>query len=341
MTPNTINGQRLRLQHQRGISIVEILVGLAIALIGTIIMFQMMENWSERKRTTAAGSDAQISGALAMYSLERDIKQAGYGFAGAYQASTLYAGCNVSATTPYLLAPLVITDGAGGAPDTITTLYGVSTAMSSSQSLVSSFAAGGTSMTLNYEAGIRNGDQLIVASSAANCAQVSVTAAPTSVTINVAAPAGFAAAGGSVYNMGGQPVRNQWSVQNGRLTSINTLLAGAAVAEVAEGVINIQAQYGLDTDANSVVDTWQSTAPNWTQLRAVRIGVVARSQQYEKLIVTSTAPSWSGGAFTMTHLDGSAGGGAHTNPTQDWRHYRYRVYETTIPLRNAIWGSSP
>ena len=25
----------------------------------------------------------------------------------------------------------------------------------------------------------------------------------------------------------------------------------------------------------------------------------------------------------------------------DWRNYRYRVYETTVPLRNLIWSNDP
>jgi hypothetical protein len=25
----------------------------------------------------------------------------------------------------------------------------------------------------------------------------------------------------------------------------------------------------------------------------------------------------------------------------DWKHYRFRVYETVIPLRNTIWGQIP
>jgi type IV pilus assembly protein PilW len=27
------------------------------------------------------------------------------------------------------------------------------------------------------------------------------------------------------------------------------------------------------------------------------------------------------------------------DPANNWRHYRYRVYETVIPLRNMLWGS--
>ncbi len=46
----------------------------------------------------------------------------------------------------------------------------------------------------------------------------------------------------------------------------------------------------------------------------------------------------------MTNLDGTADSfaGAPNNPDpNNWRFYRYRVYEKVIPLRNMIWGTSP
>ena len=48
------------------------------------------------------------------------------------------------------------------------------------------------------------------------------------------------------------------------------------------------------------------------------------------------APKWASGYFTMTNVDGTAD--TSPNDANDWRHYRYRVYEKVIPLRNTIWG---
>ena len=33
----------------------------------------------------------------------------------------------------------------------------------------------------------------------------------------------------------------------------------------------------------------------------------------------------------MTNLAGTSG--------TDWHHYRYRVYETIVPMRNMIWSN--
>jgi type IV pilus assembly protein PilW len=91
-----------------------------------------------------------------------------------------------------------------------------------------------------------------------------------------------------------------------------------------------------------VVDTWNATLPanevQWMQVRAVRIALLARSAKFEKTAVTAdciaptnppNSPYWSGGCFAMTDLaDGT-----------DWHFYRYRTYETVVPLRNMIWSN--
>ena len=67
--------RRLQLGHaQRGFSLVEIMVAAAIALIGIVVIFQVLAVWEERKRTTSSGSDAQIAGTIAMYNLDRDVR---------------------------------------------------------------------------------------------------------------------------------------------------------------------------------------------------------------------------------------------------------------------------
>ena len=64
-----------------GLSLVEILVGVAIGLIGIVAIFQAVAVWSKHTATTSAGGDAQVAGTLALFNIERDLKQAGHGFA--------------------------------------------------------------------------------------------------------------------------------------------------------------------------------------------------------------------------------------------------------------------
>jgi type IV pilus assembly protein PilW len=77
----------------------------------------------------------------------------------------------------------------------------------------------------------------------------------------------------------------------------------------------------------------------------VRVAVVARSAQPEKPAAglgapcdtTTVAPTWSGNTGIARSFDLS------TIPLPagvTWQCYRYRVFETTVPLRNWIWKSS-
>ena len=112
----------------RGFSIVELLVAMLIGLIGMIIIFQVFEVSEGIKRTTTSGGDAQQNGAVALYVIEHDLRNAGMGF-----NDVSYAGCNILAwdskrATPDFtmsLVPVLITPGAAATiPDKITVFYG-------------------------------------------------------------------------------------------------------------------------------------------------------------------------------------------------------------------------
>ena len=132
MTPS------FRCRFQSGFTLVEVLVGMAVALIGMVMMFQAMQVWDARKRTTAGGSDAQVAGSIAMFSLERDLKMAGYGFGNATAMNCTVAAYDSRRSAPgtfsFPMVPVLIGDGPAGAPDSLTVLYGSGTTMSSSQS---------------------------------------------------------------------------------------------------------------------------------------------------------------------------------------------------------------
>ena len=111
-------------RRSRGVTLVEIMVGVAIGLIGTVAIFQAVGAWSRHTQTTSAGADAQVAGTLALFSIERDVKAAGHGFG---TAATAVMGCSVTSVLPgpaFNLRPIDIQQGAGGAPDTISILYG-------------------------------------------------------------------------------------------------------------------------------------------------------------------------------------------------------------------------
>ncbi len=388
----------------RGFTLIEILVGVGIGVIGILVMFRMVALWDTHTRSATSGSDAQVSGTLAMFNLERDIKQAGMGFGN---ADAPFLGCPVTADfngapINFNLSPVQILQGALGAPDQVLVLYGDSSFYGGKEpapdasipnavlrrdlAFTSSTA---TSKTLERRGMFRAGDLAVVAGNesalpgSATCALIEVTdtSNPDNLTIGhtgglynsfystaASGVARFNPAGGTggtfttgrIYNLGPIPQLNVWQIRaDGALTRSDFLHTGP-VTDVAERVVNLKAEYGIDTNNDRVVDTWTATpAPpvDWSTVLAIRTAVVVRSKQFEKSIDpnTNTAfavtpdarnPCWANcdaaHTFVMTNVDGT---GDTFNDTMadpnNWRYYRYRVYERTIPLRNLLWGTAP
>lgn len=382
-----------RPQRARGFSLVEILVGVAIGVVGMLVIFKTIATWDTHTRSTSAGSDAQSAGALAMFNLERDIKQAGQGFMGigpAVAAPPNSLGCAVTGidtltgrNLAFNMVPveIVLT---GGQPDTLNVLYGNSPFFVSEERFTASTA---TTKTLNRRNGFKTGD-LAIAAVGANCNLLQVTddtnadgrtithadgvvfpnfyavpAGTLTARYNSAALPALGALG-NIYSLGPVPRRASWVIDaaGGNLTSTE-LFGGAPAFVVGEGVVNMKAVYGLDTDADRMVDTWTNITPatpaGLAQVLSVRVGLLVRSRQFERTAdqsasgvpaaVTPNVPNWSGDAlgvantaFVMTNIDGTpdAFGPNDPNPL-NWRFYRYRVYEKEIPLRNVIWGMTP
>jgi type IV pilus assembly protein PilW len=67
----------------RGLSLVELMVGIVIALIATVVIFQVFAVSESYKRSTTGGSDALQSGSFSAYTLSRLIGAGGAGFAAA------------------------------------------------------------------------------------------------------------------------------------------------------------------------------------------------------------------------------------------------------------------
>jgi len=365
-------------KYGQGLSLIELLIGMGLSLLAIVAIYQVLNVWESRKRTVTSGSGAQISGSIGITEIERDMQLSGMGFGNASSATI---GCSVAAhnstlTThdfSFTFSPVVITDGASGAPDVVRILYGNSAYVVNIQKVNSSTSS---SKTLQFRTGFNAGDLVVVSgNSPRDCNMFEVTGndpgdietidhgtasytnfytnAATIPTMNVAGTTTAYPNGAEIYNLGPGAQLTEWKVTSGVLTRMNVLRDNTAI-EVTDGVVNLQAQYGIDGANGGTVNgriedaEWTNTAPtDWTKLLAVRFAVLARSGQYEKDVVTPSGlanpddgPSWAGGSFKMLNLDGSSGASAPAAIANDWKHYRYRVYETVVPLRNMLWGAT-
>jgi len=369
----------------RGVSLVEILIGVTIGVIGILAIFQTVAVWNKHTQTTTSGGDAQIAGTLALFNLERDLKQAGHGF---NTALPQIMGCAVTAADlnpprppfQFPLQPVTITAGAGGAPDTITTLYGDSSYFVDQETFA---AATTTSKTLRRRGGFHPGDLAVIAGNwtplpgTALCELIEITAdgnidgrtvdhttgnyntfyggAATIPRFNPAAGSNPLFGGGAIFNLGPRPQRNVWSVaSNGTLQRAEQFNPTPQL-QIADGIVSLKAQYGVDVDNDCRVDNWVTAAPaDMTQVLAIRVGLLVRGRQFERNRdsdstvvanpVTPAVPTWAGSGvgsdFVMTNVDGTPDAPATAGPN-NWRYYRYRVYERVIPMRNMVWGTSP
>ncbi|HEY2558539.1 MAG TPA: PilW family protein [Caldimonas sp.] len=371
-----------------GLSLVEVLVGVAIGLIGVVAIFQAIAVWSRHTSTTTAGGDAQVAGTLALFNIERDVKQAGHGFG---RAISQVMGCDVAATdtTParafnFGLRPVEIAASAGGAPDSISILYGNSSFYVEEGDFTDATAS---TKKMRRRGGFKIGDVAVVAvnpgasAATAACQLVQLTddTDPDGYTVahstvpfvsfyaasSPAAASRFNSAvapgalSGTMYNLGPDPRLDVWSIQNNHVLVRGDSIHATAPIPIGEGVINLKAEYGVDGDGDGVISPaeWQTAAPaDWRRVLAIRVAVLVRSRQFEKhgdagaasgvLAVTPTVknPYYFGDAvnrkFLMTNVDGSADTLSDTDvDPNNWRFYRYRVYERVIPLRNMLWGN--
>jgi hypothetical protein len=123
------------------------------------------------------------------------------------------------------------------------------------------------------------------------------SAVPVNSRFNPAGGTGGVFANGRIYNLGPNPQRNIWTVRaDGTLTRSDALHPGPPV-DVAERVMNLKAEYGLDTDGDRRPDTWTTVAPvDWTTLIAVRTAILVRSRQYEATVDPNTNTPFPGDA---------------------------------------------
>lgn len=156
-----------------------------------------------------------------------------------------------------------------------------------------------------------------------------------------------------------------WLVQDGvlRLRATNLGADGGAAHAVADNIVSLKAQYGFDKrgadfdpEMGMQVGEWSSEMidadadgvtggpGDYQRIAALRIAVVARARTPERpgadgvctaqpvamKVFGSEQPL--GAVTAEVELDLSV-----TGDTVDWRCYRYRAFETIVPMRNTGW----
>jgi type IV pilus assembly protein PilW len=130
-------------------------------------------------------------------------------------------------------------------------------------------------------------------------------------------------------------------------------VGGAGAQAIADGIVQMNAIYGVDTTGNGTQDEWDGPAGNWDintvmgsplkmkQIVSVRVALVVRGEYYDTKRDPLTGNPVAVSPATLTYFNGlvdhsgaSLKGTIALNPTE--QQFRYRVFEFTVPLRNML-----
>lgn len=363
--------------RQQGFGLVEVMVGLVVAMVTVLAVMQAMNQAEAARRVTVGGDDAQLNASMALHLLGRELRRAGHGING-FEV----LGCSLSYTTSEdgqaitlaQLAPVTLNADqvAAGDSHTDTLLLVTGNAAGPAEGDATTATTTSSTYTITTASNFVAGDYVVVAdaSRSSSCALklAQVTAVSGQVLTVSNGDAGHAS-GSLVFNLGASPRIQAYAVRNGDLTvcdflaydcsSTSTASTGSSTVWVplASQVVSLRAQYAKDTTSSAmdgVADQFDTYSPGdsddnlsayalqcrWARILGVRLAVVGRSVPYDR-----SAPSE--GVSTLTWSGGTVDtGNVPSNPValavdlsglSDRAYHRYRLMETVVPLRNIIW----
>lgn len=217
-----------------------------------------------------------------------------------------------------------------------------------------------TSITVGNGFGIQANDYLLGVLPGGKCSLAQVTSNPspyTTITLSSSnSPTTGLNTAVNVFDLGAQPILTLFGVD----TNSNTLVSydllqrsagtnAPSVIPIAEGIITMKVLYGVHTGAGGAgepadqVDQWVQPTGTWSlatltastpaastavsNIKAIRIAVVAQSRLPERSTDYVGPP-------TLTLFSDQPTATQYSIPLN--KQYRYRVYDTTIPIRNSL-----
>lgn len=349
-----------RYRQSAGFSLIELLVALAIGMLAVLVISQTFLFFEGQKRATTGTANAQVDGNIALYSISRELQMGGWGLMpvvnSAFECNRIEVDHDGNAGTATIdaVSPVVILDGVGvNGSDDIVIRAGQSPGVPVS---IVSLGGGAGEIVVNNNFGCGVGDVALITNGNA-CSLTQVTA------LSAAPAAGAAAAPASitVANSAGAVAAGEIACLGAWQQSIYSVVAGGLSrngAVIVPNVVDVQAQYGISAAASSnQVTQWVNatgiwaasalTVANRNRIKAVRIAVIARNSLLERDPVSTACSSISLAQPTgVCAWDATSANPAVASPAPtvdlsgdpDWDRYRYRVFETIIPLRNVIWS---
>ena len=340
-----------RLSHlQSGFSLIEVMVGLVLSLLVSLVIMQVFAVFEGQKRSSSGSADAQTNGSIAMYNLQRDLQLAGFALP-LFSSNNAPLQCTAFIPSGTNISPVSITDGGteAGASDILTVRYGTSDA-GGSPAIISTVNSGNEVLVLN-NASCKVNDSVII-SKGTDCLfmQNGVTSLSDTTGITLNKPSAATINSDASLSCLGAWKAISYSINSG--SQLSRSENGIASPNVDE-IVNLQAQYGIADPPNSTGDNnntiarWvNATGETWSNpnianrklIKAIRVAIVARNGLLEKETVSYPCSTAHPGLCAWTGTSNSPAPTINLSNRSDWQRYRYRVFTTIIPLRNVVWA---
>lgn len=391
---------------QTGFTLVEIMVGMVIGMLATLVIMQVFSVFENQKRATTGAADSLTNGNLALFKIAREIEVAGYSLAPLANSPLLCAqpikldpgiptitGVPSGGVLNNDISPVVITDGGLNGSDTITLHYGSEnrvlggSASGGIPSIIKT-AAAGNNIQIQSTLGCAVNDVALIMDGSkhptpAACSITYIRDIPqpstqVGVAPNITVNPGTITVGDATLGNGTPAPQDGsvscmgiWHQVTYQVTATSAVAGSSSNLErqdsgdpnnlgflpLVADIVSIQAQYGIsaaglgagDPNFNQVVAWVDATATTGfanpsvadrNRIKAVRIAVVARDAKMEPYDITTQCDTTAKtGLCAWVGTPGSPAPEINlTDP--NWRRYRYRVFETIIPLRNVIWSKT-
>ena len=355
-------------QRAMGFSLVEVLVASAITLTGLLVITQVFAAYEGWKRTTTGVAQSQEGGLLGAFSIEKDLRHAGLGTIGLRCAKiNAYNASATPTSVAFNGMPVTITPHtAANGSDIVNVLYSSSPFGNIVATLQANAPRSSSVIEVDNGIGFSQGDLIVISQPANDCSLVQLSndgqvtgkanvTGPGSTWLlshapgdafpwNPAAeqnifpesPAVGYTTGAKVLNLG-QLIEHTFYVHGDmlRMDERNLVDASLTSFDLIPGVVGLRARYGRDTDNDGALDVFDNdtddllarslAADSGNTLNAVQFALIVRSGKREKDLVSAASIAfWPGETLS---LDDEA------------RHYRYRVLQTIVPLKNIIWNN--
>ena len=370
---------------RRGFTLIELMVAVAIGMVLVLALTMVMVRHDSGKRTLVSSNDLALTSSYLAFSMDRELRSAGSGITQNWRdnfgcllrvarGGTQILPRAAAFPAPFAavpqqvrLAPLLVHAGAGANGSDVIAVATGSSGVGETPIRVQPASATAVDLRVTSTVGLRGNDLVLIAEDGVGCT-VQQLAAPftggatqlvsfggtyAQSEIDSLALTSFSTAGTAFLSplgntTGNRPALRLYGVaDDGTLVSHDMLqLDGTdAVQPLVDGVVDLRARYGVDTNADGRIDSWvAATDANYTaaaltagtpaardrllSIMAVRIGMVLRSDRIER---DDVAPA----SLTLFGDLDAALQHTHNIATAD-RKQRFRAVEFTVPLRNVM-----